>query len=539
MATSFYWTAYNYILDEVQRVSELFVALKPGFLYFSYIETIVTMLCYPTLSRRLYFITLVLLLAGCSVKRSDLSPVCVAPIDASGFKFTSSTLHCYAPGDIRAAYGIDALASQGLLGQGQTIIIIDPFGSPTIENDLGVFQKTFFPELPVPDFEQIFPLGKPGSPTSAATGWSGEATLDVQAAYAIAPLAKIILAVTPINETEGMKGFPAIFKVIKDMFGDYPAGTVFSISISTAEQTFKPSDRRGLLEFDNILATGNSLGYTFFASSGDRGTTWHTADGKHDFQFPAIGWPASSPQVTAVGGTHLQLDWIWQANSDRPYEKNGNPDPRYWNTFKETGLRTETVWNESWRPMATGGGKSILYPRPAWQDTVADVIGENARGIPDIAWNAAVNGGLLIYVTSYPQQRRPGWHILGGTSAAAPQVAALTALINQFQAENHAPPLGHLNPLLYSIKDSAAFNAVSPVAARFQGSANSGRVAGNQNFVHHADGTVTPGPVSGFPSLPGWDLTTGFGSPNAPVFLDRITRAKAVTDDMKNEAPLP
>lgn len=486
------------------------------------------MLCGHVLSRCLCVIALILLLAGCSVKDAGLPPVCSAPMDASGFRFTSSTLHCYAPEDIRSAYGIDSLASQGLLGQGQTIIIIDPFGSPTIENDLGVFQKTFFPELPAPDFEQIFPLGKPGPSTSAAVDWSGEATLDVQAAYAIAPLAKIVLAVTPVNETEGMQGFPAIFRVIKDMFENYPAGTVFSLSISTAEQTFKPSDRPGLLEFDKILATGNSLGYSFFASSGDRGTTWHTGDGNHDFPFPAIGWPASSPQVTAVGGTHLQLDWIWQANSDRPYAGNGEPDPDYWNTIEQTGLRTETVWNESWRPMATGGGKSILYPRPEWQKPVADVIGEDARGIPDIAWNAAVNGGLLIYVTSYPKQRRPGWHILGGTSAAAPQVAALTALINQYQAENHAPPLGHLNPLLYSIEDSAAFNPVSPVAARFQGSAQSGRLASNQNFVQHADGTVSPGPVPGFPSLPGWDLTTGFGSPDAPQFLDGITRARAV-----------
>ena len=194
--------------------------------------------------------------------------------------------------------------------------------------------------------------------------------------------------------------------------------------------------------------------------------------------------------------------------------------------MEDTGKRTETVWNESWRSMATGGGKSVLYPRPAWQNKVAHVIGENARGVPDISWNAAVNGGLQIYLTAYPKKQRSGWHVLGGTSAAAPQVAALTALINQFQTKNHAPPIGHLNPLLYSIKDNTAFNPVSPIKTTLLGSAQSGRVASNQRFVSNADGTVSPGPVPGFSSLVGWDMTTGFGSPNAPVFLDKVTRAK-------------
>lgn len=183
------------------------------------------MQCQPMLPRCLRLMILIHLLVGLfgvNAKAADNAPVCVAPKDVSGTRFTSHTLHCYAPNDIRGAYGIDLLADQGLLGQGQTIIIIDPFGSPTIDNDLGVFHKTFFPQLPPPDFEQIFPLGKPDRQTSAAIDWSVEATLDVQAAYAIAPLAKIILAVTPINESEGMAGFPSIFKAIEDMLEKSP-----------------------------------------------------------------------------------------------------------------------------------------------------------------------------------------------------------------------------------------------------------------------------------------------------------------------------
>ena len=61
---------------------------------------------------------------------------------------------------------------------------------------------------------------------------------------------------------------------------------------------------------------------------------------------------------------------------------------------------------------------------------MAGVVG-NHRGVPDLAWNAAVNGGVLVYHSYFPKSSGPpAWGVFGGTSASSPQVAALTAIAN-------------------------------------------------------------------------------------------------------------
>src|SRR5205807_473185 len=113
---------------------------------------------------------------------------------------------------------------------------------------------------------------------------------------------------------------------------------------------------------------------------------------------------------------------------------------------------------------AAGAMPPTSTGRPSWQDPVASTIGGNARGVPDLAWNAAVNGGVLVWETFFPQTDRAGWHVFGGTSAASPQVAGLIALANEQQANAHQPPIGYLNPLLYKvgISDPGAFNDIVP-----------------------------------------------------------------------------
>src|SRR3954452_8653176 len=121
----------------------------------------------------------------------------------------------------------------------------------------------------------------------------------------------------------------------------------------------------------------------------------------------------------------------------------------YWGrTSNATPLNV--VWNESWCPCATGGGPSALYARPSWQAGVLPSAG-NHRLVPDLAWNASVNGGVLVYTSFFPSVSRVGWHVYGGTSAASPQVAGLVALANEQQADASQPPLGFLNPLIYSV----------------------------------------------------------------------------------------
>ena len=127
---------------------------------------------------------------------------------------TAFQVACYEPGQIQTAYNLQPLYQRGVTGRGQTIVIVDSFGSPTIRNDLEVFDKTF--NLPAPpSFKIIQPAGAvpPYDPNNSdMVGWAGETTLDVQYAHTMAPGANILLVETPVSETEGVTGFPQIIE---------------------------------------------------------------------------------------------------------------------------------------------------------------------------------------------------------------------------------------------------------------------------------------------------------------------------------------
>ena len=114
--------------------------------------------------------------------------------------FCEKTYHiaCYQPGQIQQAYDLAPLFNQGITGTGQTIIIVDSFGSPTIARDLKTFDDTF--DLPAPpSLTVIQPAGPvaPYKPNPTREGWAGETTLDVEYAHTMAPGANILLVETP------------------------------------------------------------------------------------------------------------------------------------------------------------------------------------------------------------------------------------------------------------------------------------------------------------------------------------------------------
>jgi subtilase family serine protease len=454
------------------------------------------------------------------------TPACTTPAP----KVAYSWLHCYTAQQIRAAYGVDQLPNKG---DGQTIVLVDSYGSPTAKQDLQKFHDAFFPGEPDPNFDAVYPNGQPDyknvgngqSGSAGAAGWAGEADLDIEWSYAIAPHAHIVLLGVPPAETEGVQGFPNLFKAISDAIDRYPAGTVFSQSFGVTEQTFGGAAQTQTARFDAVYQKAIAKGDTVLASSGDDGTTG-TAKQHRDsttYPNPTVGWPASSPYVTAVGGTQLQYGWTWNPTSDVAFTASGGYNPAYFNYAD--GGNAEPVWNESWLPAATGGGPSTIYPRPSWQSSVAGRIPGDHRGVPDLAWNAAVNGGVLVYTSFFPSVNRVGWHPYGGTSAASPQVAGLVALANEQQRAAGQPPLGHLAPLLYKVgSNAAAFRDVAPTV---QGTALSGRLVDNRLFDYNGDGqAVTPGPVAGWPVEQGWDLTTGFGTPRAAGFVAAVRAAR-------------
>ena len=116
-----------------------------------------------------------------------------------------SELHitCWDPNQIRAAYDEDSLLANGITGKDSTIVIVDSFGSPTIQNDLQMFDQAFGIPDP-PSFKIITPAGPPPAwdpNNSVMTGWGGETGLDVEYAHTMAPGANIVLIETPTAET--------------------------------------------------------------------------------------------------------------------------------------------------------------------------------------------------------------------------------------------------------------------------------------------------------------------------------------------------
>lgn len=457
---------------------------------------------------------------------------CVLP-DGSG----DSHYHCYTPQQIRSAYGIDKVAplASGApnYGQGQTIVLVDSYGSPTAASDLKHFHDTFFPSLPDPNFQEVYPLGNPPYQTCngsgrglsgqcAAAGWTGEATLDIEWAYSVAPEAHIILLAVPPAETEGVQGLPNLFKAISGEIAALPAGTVFSMSFGVTEQTFGGAAASQTAKFDAVFQQGLAKDDNFFTSAGDNGTLGAAKQqkGTATYSSPTVGWPASSPYVVSVGGTQLMYGWTWDPTSN---------DPSTAGYFNSTpGGDSQAVWNESWAPIGTGGGASSIYPRPSWQAGVDPGLG-NARIVPDTSWNAAVNGGVDVYITAYPEYNCGNstgcWTFYGGTSAASPQTAALVALANAARAATGKAPIGFLDPILYSgLGASSAYTDIVPehygsAPATFAGSDVGVTGTVSKSVGDLADNQMWDVPVAGYSTTTGYDATTGWGVPNASAFI--------------------
>ncbi len=466
------------------------------------------------------------------VSAAPSNAACVLP-DGTGDLY----YHCYTPQQIRDAYGVSHVAplASGApnYGQGQTIVLVDSYGSPTAASDLQHFHDTFFSSLPNPSFQEIYPLGNPPYQTCngsgrqlsgqcAAAGWTGEATLDIEWAYSVAPEANIILLAVPPAETEGVQGFPNLFKAISDEVAALPSGTVFSMSFGVTEQTFGGAAASQTSKFDAVFQQGLAKDDNFFTSSGDNGTLGAAKqqEGSATYSYPTVGWPASSPYVVSVGGTQLMYGWTWDPTSN---------DPTTAGYFNSTpGGDTQAVWNESWAPIGTGGGASAIYSRPSWQAGADPGLG-NARIVPDTSWNAAVNGGVDVYITAYPQYNCGNdtgcWTFYGGTSAASPQTAALVALANAARASAGKAPIGFLDPILYSgLGASSAYTDVVPehfgsAPAVFAGSNVGVTGAVTKSAGDLVDNQMWEVPVAGYATTTGYDATTGWGVPNAPGFV--------------------
>jgi subtilase family serine protease len=413
---------------------------------------------------------------------------------------------CFTPVAMQNSYNVGPLYAAGLTGRGKTIAVIDSFGSATIANDLNVFSTAFgLPHLcgeagvtctpGMPTFTILQVQGSPPPnppPPNNGTGqeshnlWALEVSLDVEWAHAIAPEANIILVTTPTAEVLGVQGFSQMMNAVQYVV-DHHLADVISMSLGAGEGTF--SGTASLLNLRHALIAAATNHVTVLASSGDGGTSnvlKVPTTNPNLIPYPSVGWPASDPLVTAVGGTYLctnPVTGIGVDSTDPPSVCQANP-----------GVR-EIGWIDS------GGGYSILFPRPAFQNTLppgSTYVGSSVgapgpnsqmRGVPDIAFQASSRTGTLVY-----DGVDGGWFIVGGTSCSAPQWAGLIAIADQIKGSD----LGYINPALYQIAAGPNYAA---------------------DFFDVTVGNNQTTSIPGYSASTGWDAVTGLGTPNAANLL--------------------
>jgi subtilase family serine protease len=421
---------------------------------------------------------------------------------------TDFGIACYQPFQLQQAYDLAPLFSRGIEGQGETIVIVDAFGSPSIASDLQTFDSQEGLPNP-PSFRVITPEGpistNPSNCTSVYSptgpdlcsdyyGWTDETSLDVEWSHVMAPKANILLVETPMTETEGIYGFPQIVAA-ENYVINHHLGDVITQSFGATEQTFTSPSQINSLRSAYVNAAQH--GVTVLAASGDQGSTDYYCDPSSGCANPnnatccestrAIDWPSSDPLVTAVGGTQLHLN----AEGERTA-----PDS-VWNDLSSTVGVTGPVY--TWG--AGGGGHSTVFARPPFQNGVAGLVGDS-RGTPDIAMSAAVNGAVDFYDTTDPSVA--GWGIV----ALADQVAG------------HS--LGYLNPALYAMAQSRVPDGIVPIS---QGSNTftfciAADVESDASCPSSSDLVTVPG----FDANGYYNDATGWGTVNAASFVPALAR---------------
>ena len=302
--------------------------------------------------------------------------------------------------------------------------------------------------------------------------WWIETALDVEYAHAMAPGANIVLAVANTDDTTN------VAQVETEVLPQYP-GSIVTQSFGVDEAgLFSDPDTAAAL--DKLYLSHVLGGGTVVASSGDLG-----ASGVGPFvggpPVPMAGYPASSPFVLSVGGTM------------------GAPYPQgLWNSGEYGG---EQAWSE---PVpffpgagAGGGAPSVVYKAPLWQH---GMTGSSMRAEPDVSYNAAFNGGVVVVFAG-----RHG--VVGGTSAGAPQWAAIVALANEVRGKRGLPPLGLATPQLWQLARE--------------------RSSYRKDFHDITVGSnALGGPGSGLPGFnagPGYDFATGLGTPQVSRLLKDLS----------------
>jgi len=428
----------------------------------------------------------------------------------------------YTPPMLRGAYGVAGSVANGLDGSGQTVAIIDAYASPTIFQDVQTYSQLNDPGhvLKQSQFHQMVApgtFGRPQNKQQDPQGWYGEETLDVEAVHAMAPGANILFVGAPNNYRDLDAALNHVVdghlaNIVTNSYGftgdaGLPPGFVISV-----EQTIE----QGVIE-------GIGIQY----STGDFG------DNSLLFGLsPTANWPASSPFVTAVGGTSLGVgagntyvgETGWSTARSRLQYSNGSP----------------VSWGPAVFTGGGGGGPSHIFPAPWYQSGVNTDNG--MRTVPDISMDGDPNTGMLEGQTqTFPDGSCPGGgtvcygeYRIGGTSVSSPLFAGVMALVNQERANNSLPPLGFANPAIYDAyaQNNGSLHDVQGTTIGgfdwvFRNDFFNTLNANDTNPVIAPNGIITSKRTLGFTGQfiqtgPGYDDMTGVGSPDGPTFLNTL-----------------
>lgn len=399
----------------------------------------------------------------------------------------------YTGRQLRAAYGAGTHT-----GKGVRIAITDAYASPTIAYDAATYAERHGDAAYTSgQLRQVLPTKYTDTKDCGAAGWYGEETLDVEAVHAVAPAAQITYVGAASCTDQDL--LDSLGKIVDNHLAD-----IVSNSWGETEDAQTPDLAAA---YDQVFQFGAVEGIGFYYSSGDDGDEVASSGTKQ------VDIPASSAWVTAVGGTSLAV---------------GKGDRYLWETGWGTEKADLSADGRSWTGFpgaftsGAGGGTSRTVAEPYWQKgVVPDALAransaDGNRVVPDIAAIADPNTGFLVGQTqTMPDGRTQAYdeYRLGGTSLAAPVIAAVQALAQEARG---GKPVGFANPSIYARYGSKAYHDVTdnPTGADL--------AVARVDFVNGydaTDGLTTSvrslGKDSSLSAVKGYDDVTGVGTPAA------------------------
>jgi subtilase family serine protease len=441
----------------------------------------------------------------------------------------------YDAAEIQKAYGLDKVYKTGWDGTGQTIMIVDAFGSNTILADANLFSSlNGLPALTPSNFQIFTPNGSATCTADngcIAGNWQFETTLDVEWAHAVAPGANIVLIETADNSFTNLD--------IGNLFAiENGFGSVLSNSFGLSEVVLAALDPSELVVENGISEIAAALGISHQISSGDEGDSLASNQVNFGIDSVSVQGNPASPFATGVGGTstfldsknNIELQTGWGMNFVRIAEPTPNPPtiPPLFFGFQS----------------GSGGGTSTVYAKPKFQKSLKGKF----RLVPDISMNADPETGneIIVTPTSVPGDDQ-FVEVFGGTSLSCPMFSAFWAIANQAAGGG---PIGEAAPILYELPTSAITDVnLTPVDTLLNVSGliidppNSPTFESPAALAQPLENTklfvsalfqsssstrwdvFTFGTDSSLVTGPGWDNVTGLGTPNGLTFINKVVKA--------------